>query len=362
MVVMHDRCILCDHPTLAHDESGCHRISFLTGSCDCDFLEPTALPSSATAEQHLDRAAWWAHRIDLADHRSWHVTHGTEQWRRLDRFRRLADETRRQHIRIAREIPRDPTPDQAAGAEDDRDDLFDLISIESIERQPAAALDALLELFDQGSTEGRDVVRLRLEVGFEALEPRHRRALLEDDAIRGALVHMGVLSPWGPAGAPEGAREAVPGEPAGPSAIERAMGATLGGSCFQDELAHQFDGSIGDMCWSLTTAASDRRSHDERLLSTCREMREVVESYWRHWAQAPDPAVQRSLIVKDPDSFRRQMLLAIRSLTPPEKARFEGRTQLFGWVASGMLPLFVDEEPVPLEDIIEARYLTSLDS
>jgi hypothetical protein len=66
-------------------------------------------------------------------------------------------------------------------------------------------------------------------------------------------------------------------------------------------------------------------------------------------------------MTQHPDAFRRQMRLAIQVLTPPERARFRDRRTLFGWVASGMWPLFVEDVPVPLAEIVEERYLAPHD-
>jgi hypothetical protein len=351
---MDERCILCDHPKVGHFGSGCHRTSFLRGSCDCDFVEPARLTLSATAEQNRERATWWAHRIDITDARMSHAPHGSLQWQRLERLRKVADAARHHHIEMASALPAKAADEHATR---EGDDLLDLICIESIVLQPPGTLDLMLRLFDRGPAEARDAVRIRLETEFDSLEPRHRRALMEDDAIRGALEHMGVMTSLR-ATASQSAPPVSPMDETPVSvAIAQVMDDTLLGSDLAHALAHELGRTIGDDAFALTERVGDRPSADDELLSRYRHMRSQLEAYWRHWAAAPSTAVQRELVTRHPDAFRRQMVLAIQILTPPEKARFTDRAELFGWVASGMLPLFVDDTPVPLEDIVEARYL-----
>lgn len=193
------RCILCDHPKLGHWDHGCHRDSFLRGSCDCDYVEPAPLSSAATADEHRERAAWWARRVDLTDGRMWRTTHGSEAWRRLERFRRVADAARHHHAEMAYALDDQPdhTPLGATQAPTDDqggDDLFDLISIESLACQSPTTLGLMLDLVDAGPPSARAGVRARLEAEFDVLEPRYRRELLEDDAVRDALVRLGVVS------------------------------------------------------------------------------------------------------------------------------------------------------------------------
>ncbi|MFN8520161.1 MAG: hypothetical protein U0667_12385 [Chloroflexota bacterium] len=197
---MDERCLQCGHPTVGHHGAGCHRTSFLRGACDCDFVEPAPLPMSATAAQHRERAAWWSRRIDLTDHRMWQTPHGTEQWLRLERLRKVAVVARHHHLEMAQAVP-DPdpvVPHVAAEVPAERDDPLRDVSIASLEHQPASALRELQDRFDGASVAARDSLRTRLETEFDALEPRHRRALLEDDALRAALTHLGVVSPWRP--------------------------------------------------------------------------------------------------------------------------------------------------------------------
>jgi hypothetical protein len=193
---MDERCLQCDHPKVGHFGSGCNRTSFLRGGCDCDFVEPPALPLTATAEQHRERAAWWSRRIDLTDRRMWRAPHGSDLWLRLDRLRKVADLARHHHLEMAQDLsaPAPIEPDPPVGPDEAGDDLLDLISIWSIERQPASTLELLLELVDGAPPPAQEAVRSRLEAEFDTLEPRHRRALLEDDAIRGLLTRLGVVS------------------------------------------------------------------------------------------------------------------------------------------------------------------------
>ena len=60
---------------------------------------------------------------------------------------------------------------------------------------PATLRHVLEHLDDSGSAE-QGVLRVRLTAEFDALEPRHRRELLEDEALRGFLEHVGVVSAW----------------------------------------------------------------------------------------------------------------------------------------------------------------------
>ncbi len=197
---MDERCLQCGHPTVGHYGTGCHRTSFLRGACDCDFVEPAPLPMSATAEQHRERAAWWSRRIDLTDRRMWHATHGSDLWLRLDRLRKVADVARHHHLEMAQTAP-DPgrvVPQVVPEVPAEGEDPFRDVSIRSLEHQPAVALRELQDRFDAASVAARDSLRARLEAEFDALEPRGRRALLEDDAVRAALAHLGVVSPWRP--------------------------------------------------------------------------------------------------------------------------------------------------------------------
>jgi hypothetical protein len=358
---MDERCILCDHPKVGHFGSGCHRTSFLRGGCDCDFVEPAPLPLSATADQHRDRAAWWTRRIDMTDNRMWHVTHGSPQWQRLDRMRKVADAARHHHLEMAQALPPEPETDAETEREDEGDDLLDLISIESIVRQPTGTLDLMLGLFDRSPDAGRDQVRARLETEFDQLEPRHRRALMEDVAIRGAFEHMGVVTHFRPSITRPSEEAPAPEDDRIPDTIGRAMEGTLVGPDLQEALESEFSETLGDEAWAETESDGGQHPRDEDLLSRYRYMRSQLEAYWRHWADAPSPAVQRELVTRHPAAFRRQMVLAVQVLTPPEKARFGHRAELLGWIASGMLPLFVEGDAIPLPDIVEARYLACVD-
>jgi hypothetical protein len=363
---MDERCIVCDHPKVGHFGSGCHRTSFLRGACDCDFVEPTPLPLSATAEEHRERAAWWAQRIDLTDRRIWAATHGSPQWQRLDRLRDVADAAWHHHLEMAHALPAGETDSRPAADDgedaDEGDNLLDLICIESIASQPAGTLDLMLGLFDRSPTIEREAVRIRLEAEFDRLEPRRRRAILEDEAVRVALEQMGVMTRLYPGSSVEPPGTSPSDAASIATAIDRAMGTTLEGLDVQEALVREFGGTIGDLARAATDGTErDRQALDEDLLSRYHDVRARLEEYWRHWAGAPSTAIQHASITRHPDVFQRQMVLAIQVLTPAEKARFTDRAQVFGWVASGMLPLFADGSPVPLEDVIETCYLVRAD-
>jgi hypothetical protein len=359
---MDQACILCDHPRIGHFGTGCHRNSFLRGSCDCDFVEPPIMSPSATAEQHRERAAWWARRVDATDREMARGGQSSDRWLRLDRFRRAAEAERRRHLETAHLL--EAAADLVPEPQEPGDDILDLICIESIAAQTAETLEVLLEHLDQIDPVTRDSVRMRLETEFDSLEPRRRRALLEDAELRGFLEHVGVVSPLdlgGTARTPGGRERSSASAERLARALDVAMRATLATQPFEEALAREFADTFGDAFWAQTHAEGDGPARDEAFLARYRTMRAQLETYWRHWASAPNPDVQHAVLIQHPAAFQRQMRLAIQVLTPIEKARFEDRSSLFGWVVSGMQPLFVDDAPVPLTDIVEARYITPPD-
>jgi hypothetical protein len=354
---MGQACILCDHPTIGHFGAGCHRDSFLRGKCDCDFVEPPTIPPSAPAEQHRERAAWWARRVDATDRQMARGGHSSDRWLRLDRFRRAAEAERRRHLEIARAL-------QAAAIgrepEEPGDDILDLVCIGSITDQTPETVRVLLDHLEQSGAATRDVVRKRLEIEFDSLEPRRRRALLEDAQLRGFLESVGVVSPLDLGDT--GRRAEAHARPSSSAdrlrrALEIAMRGTLATEPVADALARELGETFGDAAWAQTHPEGGAPVRDDAFLARYRAMRSQLETYWRHWASAPNPDVQHALMIEHPAAFQRQVRLAIQVLTPVEKARFGDRWALFGWVASGMQPLFVDDTPVPLTDVIDARYL-----
>ncbi len=295
-----ERCIICDHPMGAHIGLGCQTDSFLRGRCDCDFFELPPLPRPATAAQHRARADWWLVRAEMAETRLRRTRIGSERWWRLDRFIDMARTAHAHGLEMASALE---------SAADPGDDLLDLIGIESIASRPGSTLDLVLERLEHSDDAARDTVRARLEAEFDTLQPRRRRELLEDDALRGFLQRVGVVSAW----------------------------------------------SV-----SVTEASSLDPAHPDPLpgSSGCRTdaMRGNVERYWRDWAQAPRPQIHIAYIAMDPDEFKQYLALAIETLTPAERSRFTNRNQLNCWIVSGMRPLFEDGHEVPLHEVIDEGY------
>jgi hypothetical protein len=355
-------CILCDHPTIGHFGTGCHRDSFLRGACDCDFVEPSALGASATPEQHRERAAWWARRIDATDRLVARGGHSSDRWLRLDRFRRAAEVERRRHLDAARARAAEAASE--APVNEPGEGLLDLISIETITRQPVDTLHHLIEHLELSGSASREDVRARLEVEFDALEPRHRRELLEDPELRGFLAYVGVVTMWSSESLPRPADAMADHATCAERLLEAfrvVLRGTLATVPFEAALAQEFRDTFGDTFWAQTEDADHPLPRDEAFLSRYRTMRGQLETYWRHWAAAPSADVQHAVIVQHAAAFERQVRLAIQLLTPIEKARFGARDELFGWVASGMQPLSVDGVPVALTELIEPRYLVQPD-
>ena len=338
---MNERCIICDHPRAAHFGTGCHTDSFLRGRCDCDFVELPPLPDSATPGQLRARAAWWQQRSEMAETRMRRTRMGSDRWWRLDRFIDAARNARLRGLDMAAALEVEAT---RATTDDPADDLLDLISIETITTQEAGAFQWMLAELDRRGDAARDTVRTRLTAEFDALEPRHRRELLEDDGLRGFLEHVGVVSAWSMS-VPD---EAVPS--LGPAEQLSFFGS------LESEDGH----TLGDEFWAQTDAGTERLPRDEAFISQYHRTRERVEGYWRHWAQAPSPQALVAYIAMDPDEFKRQMALAIEVLTPPERSRFTNRGQLNGWIASGMRPLFEGDRVVPLDEVIDKGYLPAV--
>jgi hypothetical protein len=299
---MDRRCIICDHPMTAHTGAGCLADSFLRGRCDCDFQELPPLPRPATPARHLARADWWLVRTEMALARQRRARPGTERWWRLDRFLDVARMERSRDLAMAAaleagespassDLPEKPPP---ASAEPSGDDLLDLVSIDCLTDQEPATLAFVLDHLERSDDAAQVDVRARLTAEFDALEPRHRRVLLEDDAQRGFLERAGVCT-W----------------------IAEAPS----------------EGSVPDLS----------RAH--------------VEGYWRYWAQAPSPETLIAYIAMDPDEFKRYLELAISVLTLAERSRFATRGQLHAWIVSGMRPLSRDGEEVPLDEVIDRGYL-----
>jgi hypothetical protein len=228
---------------------------------------------------------------------------GSERWWRLDRFLDVARMERSRHLAMAAALEVGEVPVSAEwpvssesplDAEPPGEDLLDLVSIDYLAEQEPATLEYVLDHLDQSGDAAQVAVRARLTAELAALEPRHRREVLEDDTRREFLERAGV-STW----------------IAGTSS----------------------DGAVPDLS----------RSH--------------VEGYWRHWASAPTPQALIAYIAMDPDEFKRYLELAISVLTPAERSRFATRGQLHAWIASGMRPLHRDGDEVPLDEAIDPGYL-----
>jgi hypothetical protein len=304
---VNQRCIICEHPRAAHFGAGCHIDSFLRGRCDCDFVELPALPLTATPAQHRARAAWWQQRVEMAEARMRRTRMGTERWWRLDRFADVARTARARGLDMAAALDAEAT---AATAADPGDDLLDLVNLETVATQEPATLRHVLEHLESSGGAEQAALRSRLTAEFDALEPRHRRELLEDDAFRGFLDHIGVVSAWD---------ASVPSD------------------------------APSDACGDASALTSSTIGPEIT--------RAQIEAYWRHWAQAPSPRLLIAYIAMDPDEFKVYLALAAEVLTPAERSRFANRTQLNGWIVSGMRPLFEDGREVLLEDVIDQGYL-----
>jgi hypothetical protein len=266
---------------------------------------------------------------------------GSDRWWRLDRFLDAARNARARGLEMAAGLEAnaaDEMPDTP------RDDLLDLIGIESIADQQPATFQLVLEHLARTDGATRDAVRSRLTAEFDSLEPRHRRELLEHDALRGFLEHVGVVSAWN-------VRMPVT---AGPSSepIDRQS--------FLESVESELDDTIGDAYHARTEIMADSLPSDDELIEGYRRARAHVEGYWRHWALAPSPQALVAYIAMDPDEFKRYLALAVEVLTPAERARFSNRNELNGWIASGMRPLSVDGQDVPLKDVIDPGYLPTL--
>ncbi|MET0772579.1 MAG: hypothetical protein ABWZ82_05810 [Candidatus Limnocylindrales bacterium] len=341
---MNERCIICEHPRTAHFGTGCHTDSFLRGRCDCDFVELPALPESATPAQYRARAAWWQQRAEMAETRQRRTRMGTERWWRLDRFVDAARSARSRGLDMAAALEAEAiTPATEAPG----DDLLDLMTIETIATQQPATLQWMLEQLERSDVAARDALRTRLTAEFDALEPRYRRELLEDETLRRFLEQSGVVSAWS---------VSVPTGMALAPLAALSTGPT-DRQAFLESVESELDETIGDEYEARTEGLSEPQSHDEAFIRQYMRTRADVEAYWRHWAQAPSPQALVAYIAMDPDEFKRYLALAVEVLTPAERSRFSNRHQLNGWIASGMQPLSQDGQDVPLEAVIDPGYL-----
>jgi hypothetical protein len=391
---MDDYCVICEHPKSGHFGSRCHRTSFLKGDCDCDFVERPPLPLDATAAQYRERAEWWRHRVRVTEIHIRRAKYGSERWARLghvrdaaERSARRADEAaelkeameRRERAahtavaaRAAAAAGRTETEQQHLG-------FLEQIGIESIQGQPLCFLGLLQEQFDEASDDERQEVRARVEEEFNDLQPSLRRELLEDSSSRDFLEHIGVVSRWTVSfGQPHEARPTLdttagrpePGSPEWAdkmiriardpeigAAFDQAMRESVAHMRFLEQLDAEYGDTAGDAYFAQTEAEEGRLPRDECFIADYEQSRSRIEAYWHNWSLAPSPQLQRGFMARDPEGFKRHMTMAIQVLTPPEKFRFTSHDELFGWIASGMRPLIVDGERVPLEEVVEARYL-----
>jgi hypothetical protein len=131
-----------------------------------------------------------------------------------------------------------------------------------------------------------------------------------------------------------------------------------GGTRFTEELARLYRDTIGDLFWTQTKTDDGRHDRDEVFIATYIETRARVEAYWHNFAMAPSRELQQLYLRQNAEESKAHVELAIKVLTPIEKACFASPDQLFGWIASGMRPLFDGADRVPLERIIEPHYLT----
>ena len=392
---MSNHCIICDHPRANHWGSGCHKNSFLRGSCDCTFVEPPPLPASATAGQYRERAGWWEDRVRITDDKIWQSEVGSARYHRLAYFRRsatnaakrareMAELTEAQEVRerVAREAAdaaaaRDAKRAAAAKA---HQGLLDGISLATLQEQPLCTLGMYEEEFDLSSPSEQLAVRNRVAAEFNVLPPVERRELLEDKHVRDLLEHLGVVSRWTiglaqehepsepkeaatnwpEAGTPEWADEIVriANDPAIDAVFEEARRKADAHMRFVQQLDAEYGDTVGDTYWAQTEA-EDPLPRDEAFIAAYDQDREKVEAYWRNWALAPSPMLQQALMRSDPENFKRHMTIAIQMLTPDEKFCFASHDELFGWIVSGMKPLIVDGRRVPLDEVIEPRYLSA---
>lgn len=391
---MDDNCNIGEHSARDHWGPGCHKTSFLKGSCDCDFVQRPPLSANATAARYRERAEWWRARIRISDHQISRARYGSNRRRRLEVFRDNAGAAARgaQEMAVPKEATeareraqREAARTLAAAAEETRSaeqqhgELLGKISIESIQGQPLYLLELLQEQFDDSPDEERQGVRAGVEQEFNGLEPSLRRELLEDASSRDFLEHIGVISRWPvsfgqrrddapPVDAAAAQREMgtpawaddemvrIATDPVVGRAFDEAVRETEAHMRFFQQLDEEYGDTIGDAYWAQTEVEASRLPRDEAFINEYRLTRSRVEAYWRNWAVAPSPQLQWAFMTRDPEGFKRQMTLAIQVLLPTEKLCFRSNGELFGWIASGMQPLIVDGQRLPLTDLVEPRF------